>query len=303
MASPESLKKLREIITENLRIQRSGAPSIPYIDVTHALDDSRARQNHVVFGRRGCGKTLLLQNAAKLSASDRKTIYLNCEDFKNHSFPNVLIVILDAVFSEMEKRLTGWFGKKKKSRELIEGIRQQLAAMQQKDDERKEKVVETNSTGDSRAIKAGCNRETTDQVSANVGNKAIGAEVSALSKLGSNFSITGEYSKTRAQATERAYERADSKIQELNMLLPKLKASLRDFFEISSNTKIIFLQIDDFCHLQREHQPFIMDYIHRLCKDLPLYFKVATLRHASVLYAERGGATSRRARAARLSTN
>lgn len=32
-----------------------------------------------------------------------------------------------------------------------------------------------------------------------------------------------------------------------------------------------------------------MDYVHRLCKDLPLYFKVATLRHASVLYADRGG--------------
>jgi hypothetical protein len=32
-----------------------------------------------------------------------------------------------------------------------------------------------------------------------------------------------------------------------------------------------------------------MDYVHRLCKDLPLYFKVATLRHASVLYADREG--------------
>jgi hypothetical protein len=32
-----------------------------------------------------------------------------------------------------------------------------------------------------------------------------------------------------------------------------------------------------------------MDYIHRLCKDLPLYFKVATLRHASILYADRQG--------------
>jgi hypothetical protein len=32
-----------------------------------------------------------------------------------------------------------------------------------------------------------------------------------------------------------------------------------------------------------------MDYIHRLCKDLPLYFKVATLRHASTLYADRLG--------------
>jgi hypothetical protein len=32
-----------------------------------------------------------------------------------------------------------------------------------------------------------------------------------------------------------------------------------------------------------------MDYIHRLCKDLPLYFKVATLKHASTLYADRHG--------------
>ena len=32
-----------------------------------------------------------------------------------------------------------------------------------------------------------------------------------------------------------------------------------------------------------------MDYIHRLCKDLPLHFKLATLRHASTLYADRLG--------------
>jgi hypothetical protein len=33
----------------------------------------------------------------------------------------------------------------------------------------------------------------------------------------------------------------------------------------------------------------VMDYIHRLCKDVPLYFKVATLRHASSLYVDRDG--------------
>ena len=32
-----------------------------------------------------------------------------------------------------------------------------------------------------------------------------------------------------------------------------------------------------------------MDYIHRLCKDIPLYFKVATLKHATTLYADRDG--------------
>ena len=288
MASPESLKKLREVITENLRVQKAGAQAIPYIDVTHALDDVQARQNHVVFGRRGCGKTLLLQNGAALAPADRKTIYLNCEDFKNHSFPNVLIEILDSVFSEMQKQLTGWFGKKKKSRALIGSIRSQLAQMQQKDDDRQEKVVEKANSGVSQEVKAGYVRESSQQASL-TGGKPLGIEVSAQSKQGSNFSLSGQYSKTQSDAIERAYERADSKIRDLNMLLPKLKANLQEFFQLSSNIKVLFLQIDDFYHLRRENQPFIMDYIHRLCKDLPLYFKVATLRHASVLFAERVG--------------
>ena len=54
------------------------------------------------------------------------------------------------------------------------------------------------------------------------------------------------------------------------------------------NVRAVYLQIDDFYHLIREDQPLVMDYIHRLCKDLPLYFKLATLRHASTLYADRG---------------
>ena len=287
MASTESLKKLRSVITENLRVQRSGAQAIPYIDVTNALDDAQARQNHVVFGRRGCGKTLLLQNAANLSATDRKTIYLNCEDFKNHSFPNVLIEILDAVFSEMQKHLTGWFGKKKQSRQLIAEIRTHLTNLQKQDDERTERVTEKESTGSSVGVKGGINAEGSSQHAVTVGRKEMGIEASNLSKLGSTFSLSGEYAQNRARAIERAYERADSKVRDLNSLLPKLKARLRDFFELSTNIKVLFIQIDDFYHLQREHQPFVMDYVHRLCKDLPIYFKVATLRHASVLYAER----------------
>ena len=61
----EKLDKLRKVITENLRIQQSGAPTIPYIDVAHAVPAAKARQNHVIFGRRGCGKTLLLEDSGK----------------------------------------------------------------------------------------------------------------------------------------------------------------------------------------------------------------------------------------------
>jgi len=88
---PEKLRKLRTVITENLRVQGGGADPVPYIDVGNVLGDVGARQNHAIFGRRGCGKTLLLQHSAASLPQGVKPIYLNCEDFKKHSFPNVLI--------------------------------------------------------------------------------------------------------------------------------------------------------------------------------------------------------------------
>ena len=53
----QQLAKLRTTINENLRVQRSGADPVAYIDVSSALSDICARQNHAVFARRGCGKT------------------------------------------------------------------------------------------------------------------------------------------------------------------------------------------------------------------------------------------------------
>ena len=123
----QQLAALRKVINENLSIQRAGADPVPYIDVSSALSDICARQNHAVFARRGCGKTLLLHHSAKELPSEVQAVYLNCEDFKHHSFPNVLIEVLDALFAELEGNLPGWFGKKKRSRELIAEIRRNLA--------------------------------------------------------------------------------------------------------------------------------------------------------------------------------
>jgi hypothetical protein len=115
----ENLKKLRSVINESLRVQRGGADPVPYIDVSNVLTDVVARQNHAVFGRRGCGKTLLLRRSTDNLPMEVRSVYLNCEDFKKHSFPNVLIEILDALFAELEKQLSGWFGKKRRSREVV----------------------------------------------------------------------------------------------------------------------------------------------------------------------------------------
>lgn len=101
--------------------------------------------------------------------------------------------------------------------------------------------------------------------------------------------MSSDLSQLSRSETERKYSQNVSKIRELDMLLPDLKKQIREFFDLSKEVKAVFLQVDDFYHLSREDQPLVMDYLHRLCKDLPLYFKVATLKHASTLYADRHG--------------
>ena len=132
---------MRELITEGLRVQRDGE-LIEYINVGHALEDACARANHTIF-RRGCGKTLLLHNSRSKLKADLRSIYLNCEDFKQHTFPNVLIEILKALFREIDQNLSGWFGKKARTKAIVKQILARLDKMHQAPDAHTEQVKET----------------------------------------------------------------------------------------------------------------------------------------------------------------
>jgi hypothetical protein len=265
--TPSKLTALRRVINENLRVQRSGSEAVLYIDVSNVLGDVCARQNHAIFARRGCGKTLLLNSSARLSDQSIKTVYINCEDYKQHSFPNVLIEILDSLFGELENNLHAWFGRKKRARQVIHKMRSSLAALKQAPDQISEEVKKTVGT------------ESAESASVNFG--APKSVVDAGAKLGIDKKVREE--------TERTFTTQTSKIRELDILLPQLKRDVREFFDVSTGTTAIFLQLDDLYHLKRADQAFVVDYIHRLCKDVPLFFKIATLRHATNMYVDRHG--------------
>ncbi len=256
------VETLRRIVQESIRVQRGGSENIEYVDVTRSLADMIAKQNHVIFGRRGCGKTLLMHTTQQRVSRDVKVVYINCEDYKEHSFPNVLIEILDALFAELQKNLSGWFGRKKRSRELIAGIRSDLSKLREAPDESEMNVKESGATTQGSSLNAG-----------------FGVE---------GFELGGKAASEAKLALEKEYKQHDSKIQKLTLLLPQLKTRIREFFEISGDVKSVFIELDDFYHLPRSLQPHVADYVHRLCKDVPLYFKFATLRHASILFADRG---------------
>ncbi len=265
LPTKEQLIKLQSVITENLRVQHGGADPIDYVDTASALSKANSKQNHVIFGRRGCGKSLLLEQSKRTVDVTTKVIYLNCEDFKNHSFPNVLIEILDSVFEELERHVNGYFGRKRRCKQILSDIRHKLSTLKVEADEQTSKIKEFTASESSTGVDAG----------ASVLDKQI--NLSYSDKHGAKAAI------------EREYQQADSKIQKLNLILVDIKKQVREVFELSSSVNAIFIHLDDFYHLQRTVQPHVMDYIHRLCKGVPLFFKVATLRHASVLFADRNG--------------
>lgn len=262
----ERLVELREKITESLRVQRDTA-SIDYINVGNALNDAKSKQNHAIFARRGCGKTLLLHKSTNGLPANMAAIYLNCEDFKRHSFPNVLIEILKSLFLEIDKHLYGWFGRKNKLKTIVKGILSHLETLKGSEDNSSEDVK----------TKAAASASDEINLEASLKKGPLGGKAGAKSSL----SISEE--------TERAYKLYHDKLRELDHWLPDLKRQIREFFELSKEKKFIIIQVDDLYHLRRTDQAFVVDYIHRLCKDVPLFFKIATLRHASSLYADRHG--------------
>lgn len=266
LPSPDKLDALRLIITESLRVQQQ-TDSIEYINVGNAFNDAKARQNHAIFARRGCGKTLLLHQSARNMPANYAVVYLNCEDFKRHSFPNVLIEILKSLFLELNKHLIGWFGRKRQSKQLVEQILQRLEKLQHDDDERREDIRSKDSSSSSDEFKL----------------------ESAVGRGPVKFGVKSDTKFSSSEEVERTFSVYREKLRALDLWLPELKRNAKELLASSSNKTEIFLQIDDLYHLRRADQAFVVDYIHRLCKDTPLYFKIATLRHASSLYADKQG--------------
>lgn len=64
-----------------------------------------SRQHHLVFGRRGSGKSSLLRKAAADLTVDRRPIaFVDLETFKGHAYPDVLLSILIETFSAHVRR-------------------------------------------------------------------------------------------------------------------------------------------------------------------------------------------------------
>jgi len=253
----KDLIKVLKYIEENIRI--TDQTTIEYLDPKGHIERLDSKQNQILFGRRGSGKSLLLKSL-KEKKTDTICLNINLEDFKDISFPDSIIQVLRSLIIQLKKEVDNkyslwsffnWLQAKRilnKYSKLLITLENRLQQPDIFDESIKEKR----------------------------GNKVSGEAKSGYSK---------SEAKVTAEASEEIETTKQFKIDKLNILkneLPDLKSLINETSEFLN--KSIFLVLDDFYFIKKREQPYFIDYFHRLSKNTNLYLKVATIKHRSSLY-------------------
>ena len=253
MLSQVEIAKLINYIEENLRTTTKTQNT--FIDPQGFLDRLKTKQNHVVFGRRGAGKSLLTTSLLKDDSTN--VIYINLEDFKDISFPNIIIRVLSKLIDELRmltKQKTYWFN--------LKAFR--LCRNLGKEKRKIDKLISE-----------------PDQVQKDIRTRE---ELSAKSKAQMKNVAGGVESQVGVKTEEEIQKSiVENKLEELRKEL----TSYKSYFEDASyflKSAPIFLILDDFYFIPKTIQPEFIDYFHRLTKDTDLFVKVATIKHRSKLY-------------------
>lgn len=116
----ESVDQLLDDIEEATRASAEGVKR--FIEPKQGtLRRASNKRHHLVFGRRGSGKSSLLRKAfTNLSLNRQPTAYIDLEIFKGHSYPDVLISVMIEAFRKFSDWLdttavhsssNSWWGK------------------------------------------------------------------------------------------------------------------------------------------------------------------------------------------------
>ena len=250
------------------------------------LQRTTNKRHHIVFGRRGSGKSSLLRKAgADLTVDRRPIAYVNLEAFKGHSYPDVLISVLISTLGEFKTwmdsaaihpatRTSFWarlFDAIPKRPSFNRRNTADLSSQFEKHIDSLEK--ELHSTDDAEmSVTDGSETSENDSVGLKVGAQSGVVSLEGAAKAGGT--------RTRKHEVEEAFKR--SKIEFLHRHIIDFQRLFNALALLSDGDAYLFL--DDLYHIRRSDQAKVIDYFHRLAKDHHLWLKVGTLRHRTRWY-------------------
>ena len=98
----EEVYRLQDALTEAVRATEEGVQR--FVEpASGTLRVALTRRPHLIFGRRGSGKTSLLRKAiAEHNLDRRPSAFVDLEPFKGHTYPDVLISVLIEFFRSLK---------------------------------------------------------------------------------------------------------------------------------------------------------------------------------------------------------
>lgn len=249
------LRKLLTYIEENLRASPSAG--MEFVDARQFRDRLTSSQNHVVFGRRGAGKTTLV--TATRDQNEHIDVYLNLEDYKDITFPNIVIRVVlelfEALLSELQLKYP-WYKPSLKARRIKRELKVSIVELIQFLSDPDDEIQEINETA------------------------SFAHGLNASVKTSSTTSGTTT-SRNKSRSVSRKLPKV--KLDHLRIKLSDYKKMLHSVSTLLSSQPI-FLFLDDLYFVLKHVQPDLIDYFHRLTKGTELFLKVATIKHRSKLY-------------------
>lgn len=245
------------------------------------LSRGKTRRHHLIFGRRGSGKSSLLNKLShEFSLSRTPVAYVDLETFKGHSYPDVLVSILIKTLSSFDEWLNNagvlpaskgsfWqtlFGQKPSEKSIDK--RKAIALSS--------KVVKLRAELESLLFEpeeSERNRTLSKSVSsAAEATVAIPADLNLAAKAGSG-------SETSRTITDH-YK--SHKIESLHRRILFFKEVFSEISAVSG--KPSYLLLDDLYYIRPSDQAQVVDYFHRATKGTNTWLKIGTIRHRTQWY-------------------
>ena len=244
------------------------------------------KRHHIIFGRRGSGKTSLLRKAATDLTVDRRPIaFVDLEPFKAHSYPDVLLSVLISTFIEFEKWLRTAAihpAHKKSFWKRLFGSQPQRPAFNRKGAEELANQLH------SQILELKKQLHSADDINTTASTKESN-EHNSGSEVGAALGIDDVKVSAKLSGTERTASTVElqevyrkSKTDFLHRHILDYKHLFRQLNTLSSGDSFLFL--DDLYHIRQADQPQVIDYFHRVAKGSNLWLKIGTIRHRTRWY-------------------
>lgn len=298
-------------------VDYKGEQDIEYIDLANNVEKLNISNNHLIFGRRGSGKTTLI--LASVQANNNIVTAIDIQPMKNESSVNIIMKIISQLLFELQENFDSYFSeikcKYKKQYEGIEGFLNCI--LRKRDKEIKVKFEEGNKfleilkkeihlieqlnlapdeityvvSQEGRKINSTSVRnEYTSKIqdSVDMGVKLQGQYKIIENKIDVSMNAMESYScnnvsEMKDESSSEIKASFTRKYRKQDLLQEQRESISFLLNEIERIKKEkIFIYLDDFYQIPMEIQPEVIQYLHDIyknCRNNSFCFKIATLPH------------------------